>query len=185
MPNYGGYLPGGGNYNDLEERKKALAAWLSGRGATQAGYRGRVGSAVGRMGGIGGRAPLPSLTYNPFFAQIAGRNENFPELPAGISQAAAQAVQQGPIGPGMGLVGNQGGNLPGIGADAAPGVVQGGGPPNLGGAGRNLIGVRPPIAPPQGINLGGTAAPLYQPYVPPPLYPPQALAQGRGSGFRM
>jgi hypothetical protein len=134
----------------LNERKRQLLEWLAGRGAQAPGFQGRVGSAVGRMGGMGGRGPLPGLTYNPFLSQIAGRaNENFPFLPSGLSSAAAQAAQQAPFQPGMGGVAGMGGGgapmaAPGLGTsgiDAAPGLVQ----PQGGAAGRNLIGAGGPI----------------------------------------
>jgi hypothetical protein len=177
--NGGGFLPS--TSSSLDDRKRQLLQWLAGRGATQAGFR---GSAVGRMGGIGGKAPLPALSYNPFFAQIAGRQENFPFLPGGVSSAAAQAVQQGPIGPGMGLVNSAGGgNIGGAPMlpDAAPGVVQ---QPQGGFAGRNLIGVAPPSPPVQSALspqiTGAGVAPALSPYDPYAL----ARAQSRGS-FRM
>lgn len=183
--NGGGFLPS--TSSSLEERKRQLLQWLSGRGATQAGYNG-AGSAVGRMGGIGGRGPLPGMTYNPFFAQIAGRNENFPFLPGGISQAAASAVQQGGVQPGMGLT-----QAPGL--DAAPGIVQNPGQgnglpiqPQGGAAGRNLIGVGAPAAPQaQAIQQAITAPQPVNPYIPytPPIDPfARNAAYGTRGTFR-
>lgn len=162
----GGFLPGGG-VSDLDARKKQLLQWLAGRGATSAGYR---GSAVGRMGGLGGHGPLPDIQYNPFFAQIAGRNENFPFLPSGVSQAAAAAVQAGGVGPGMGLAPGAtvshapigGGSVPGVGVDAAPGAPQ----PHGGAAGRNLIGVGNPLPPGITPPLNPNAPLQLQPYDP-------------------
>lgn len=173
---------GGGGFNpppagnSLDERKRQLLQWLAGRGATQAGFR---GTAVGRMGAYGGKGPLPAMTYNPFFAQIAGRNENFDSaLPYGLSSQAAAAVQQGAPGPGMGLsappggfqIGAaQGGPPPGVGApsvDQAPGLVQ----PHGGFAGHNLIGagsVPPPLQPAFNQNLQSSQLPQLQPFYDP------------------
>lgn len=166
--NGGGNLPGPSG--SLAERKKQLLQWLAGRGATQAGFR---GSAVGRQGGIGGRAPLPALNYNPFFSQIAGRQENFPFMPEGVSSAAANAVQQGAPGGGMGIIGPGGMNIGGGGPPAmgggmpapAAGVAQ----PQGGFAGHNLIGAGAPPVPIQsalGGQLQNATAPSLAPYDP-------------------
>lgn len=193
--NGGGFLPGGGSSSQLAQRKKQLLDWLAGGGGRGVAGPGFRGSAVGRMGGIGGRGPLPSLQYNPFFSQIAGRNENFPFLPDAVSSAAAAAVQGGAVGAGgpPGLIGAPGtamaaggpppavggGPSPGVGLDAAPGIVQ----PQGGAAGRNLIGVggTPPVAQPALQTLfNNPVAPQLQPFDPFRL----ARAQNAGIGYR-
>ena len=174
---------GGGN--SLDERRRQLLEWLAGRGAASPGFQGlHAGSAIGRMGGIGGRAPLPAMSYNPFLAQIAGRNENFNQLPAGVTAAQAQRVQQGPVGPGLGVQGVGGVNIP----DAAPGVVQ----PTGGAAPRSLVGVGgtnsgiappPPTASngqvstygPDAVSANGTVMNLQGYGVPSPIIDPRVL----------
>lgn len=158
--------------NELERRRRALAMWLAQRAGGQGmgALRGRSASAVGRTGGIGGHAPLPAMTYNPFFSQIAGRpGENFNlggMLPNGVSQEAAGAVQAGTMG-GHGLVGG-----PGVQPMPQP---QGGASP------RSLVGVSnpgqyteepsapsQPIAPPDP-GIWGTQDPIN-------LNPPSAIS---------
>lgn len=193
----------------LVERKRQLLEWLASRGASQAGYSGRVGSAVGRQGGMGGKAPLPSMSYNPFFAQIAGRNENFDSnLPQGIAASAAHAVQAGGVGPGMGLApGTQtpfggfrgGGGMLGApqgvgpGVDQAPGMVQpnaapqsapaaGYAQPSGGYGGRSVIGYAPPPPPLQAMISNGMMA--QSPFQLQPWQPSRYAAAGMHGTYR-
>jgi hypothetical protein len=95
---------GTGGVDDLEERKNRLLEYLRTRGASQVGYHALPLFGRGRSSHGGSDLPqagLPQLTFNPFFSQVAGRSENFPQMPQGVSQAAMHAAQAGPgVGPG-------------------------------------------------------------------------------------
>ncbi|HEY6018883.1 MAG TPA: hypothetical protein VIY48_03040, partial [Candidatus Paceibacterota bacterium] len=112
---------GGDAAQTLEQRKRQLIQSLANRGVAAGNtlFSGRQRSSSDLPSGH-----LPSLTFNPFLAQIAGRNENFPQLPAGLSALAAQSVQAG------------------------PGPVQGGGPATQAASAALGGGLSGPAAPP-------------------------------------
>lgn len=169
-------------YGDtLDEQRRKLLEFLAGRGATSPGFgglRNRAQSAVGRMGGLGGVGPLPNLTYNPFFSQVAGRNERFPQLPNGVTPGAVAAVQAGTQVPGGVTAGPGAAPLAQQPAGGAPG-------------GRNLIGVAPtpppgspiqPQAPQVDPNIAAQLSPWTQPQLT-PIDPYATLRRIGGSGI--
>lgn len=154
--------------DSLDERRRQLLEWLAQRGSTAAGFQGLHGrgTAVGAQGGLGGRAPLPSITYNPFYAQIQGRQENFGGpgmLPQGVSPAAASAVQAGTqtahgLVAGPGAAGGMGSYGSGSGLEGA-GISRN----FLGGADPSGPGAAPPQFTPSAGGVTGGQAPSMAP----------------------
>jgi hypothetical protein len=195
----GGMLPGGGE-DSLARRKSQLLQWLAQRG----GSAPNAASAVGRMGGIGGRAPLPSMTYNPYLTQITGRaNEQFIPGAGGFTADEASRAQMGQFGPMTGhSAGIMGGFFNGPDQPPTPSGIQPFGPPQTPQApGPNIFDPAPGTVQPQGgfsggRSLIGAGSPIPQQLMPQPSAGPTSIlpqsfdpylrlaaAQGR-SGFR-